>query len=64
MSPFWRRNKADALTAKKARIEAERGLRAARRETPKYRELAESLIDIQQKNHLGINAARMLRGEK
>jgi hypothetical protein len=64
MSPFWKRNKNDALRAKKARIDAERALRAAKRETPKYRELAESLIDIQQKNHLGLNAARMLRGEK
>lgn len=64
MSPFWRRNRHDALYAKKARIDAERALRAAQRETPKYRALAESLIDIQQKNHLGLNAARMLRGDK
>lgn len=64
MTFFWRRNHKDANKAASARIKAERELAQARAETPAYRKLAVSLIEIQQKNHLGLNAARILRGEK
>lgn len=61
---LWRRNHRDAEKAAAARRKAERDLAAAKAETPAYKALAVSLIDIQRKNHLGLNAARMLRGEK
>lgn len=63
MTP-WRRNRRDALQAKKARIQAERELLAARRNTAKVKALAESLIEIQRINHLGLSAAQIIRGEK
>lgn len=62
MTLFKRRRGPSEATA--ARIKAQRELEATRAETPKYRELAASLIEIQRKNHLGLNAARMLRGDK
>jgi hypothetical protein len=32
--------------------------------TPRYRELAQRLVEIQRVNHLGAAAARVLRGDK
>lgn len=62
---FWRRPRDPAPSeATRARKKAERDLEATKAETPKYAALARSLIEIQQVNHLGQNAARVLRGEK
>jgi hypothetical protein len=60
---FWRRNK-EPSAAERARIKAERDLAATRAETPKYRDLARSFIEIREVNHLGQTAAQVLRGEK
>lgn len=60
---YWRgRDKPSEAT--RARLKAERDLEATKAETPAYKALAASLVEIQRKNHLGLNAARMLRGEK
>lgn len=52
-------------------IEAERSaaaaadhLREVEARTPKVRALARSLIEIQQTNHLGASAAKILRGDR
>lgn len=50
--------------ATKARVQAELELARVRSETPKYKALALSLIEIQRTNHLGQRAAQVLRGEK
>lgn len=61
---FWRRRPKPPSEATQARIKAERDLAKTKAETPRIRELALSLIEIQQSNHLGHAAARVLRGEK
>lgn len=61
---FWHRRPPPPSEATQARERAERELEAVRAETPKIRELALSLIEIQKTNHLGQTAARVLRGEK
>lgn len=60
----WRRHTSDAAEAARARAQAERDLAATKAQTPAYRALAKSLVEIQQVNHLGLNAARILRGDK
>lgn len=60
---YWRRHDKPS-EATRARLKAERDLAAVKAETPKYRALAEALIEGQQINHLGLNAAKMIRGEK
>jgi hypothetical protein len=66
MTPLhWRRRKSTPPSeATRARLKAERDLQAVKAETPKYRALAESLIEIQRVNHLGMRAHNLLRGEK
>lgn len=68
---FWRKrpdapplNDPIPSEATRARRKAERDLEATKAETPKIRELAQALIEIQKVNHLGATAARVLRGEK
>ena len=60
----WQRDKPPRTEGTRAREKAERDLEAIKAETPKYRALAAALIEIQDRNHLGYNAARILRGEK
>lgn len=65
MNPLrWRRRTRPATEGTRARIKAERELEKTKAETPKYRALAESLVEIQRRNHLGMSAARVLRGDK
>ena len=65
MTPaLWRRRSHSPTEGTRARIKAERELQKTKAETPKYRALAESLAEIQRINHLGMNAARILRGDK
>lgn len=68
---FWRKrpdapppDHAGPSEATQARQQAELDLEAARARTPRIRDLAQALIEIQQTNHLGQSAARVLRGEK
>lgn len=62
---FWhRREPGPSREAVEAHKKAERALAATRAQTPFYRELAESLIEIQRTNHLGQAAARVLRGDR
>ena len=61
---IWRRPHGQPSEATRARIEAERALERTKAETPKYREIGRAFIKYQQVNHLGMDAARMLRGEK
>lgn len=63
MKRWWNRSRSPS-EATRAREQAERDLEAVRAETPKYRAMARSLIEVQTVNHLGQNAARVLRGEK
>jgi hypothetical protein len=61
---FWRRTRdprpSEATTA---RIQAERDLEATKAETPRYRGIAQRHMEIQRVNHLGLSAAKILRGE-
>jgi hypothetical protein len=61
---FFHKRDREPSEATRARILAEQELKNTRAQTPKYRALAQSLIHIQEVNHLGQNAARALRGEK
>lgn len=49
--------------AEQSAEQAEQRLEAVKAETPKIRALAQSLVQIQRTNHLGANAARILRGD-
>lgn len=62
MIRIWRRNR-EPSEATKSRQKAERDLEATRAETPKYVELARSLVQVQNKNHLGQTAAQVLQGK-
>lgn len=60
----WHRREVLPSEATRSRMQAERDLEATKAETPKYRAIAEAFIEIQQTNHLGQRAVRVLRGEK
>lgn len=58
---FWRRGPSKATLE---RIQAEKDLERAKAATPAYRELAQSLIEVQRRNHLGASIADIFRGEQ
>lgn len=65
MTLWWRKKRDDEPSeATVARIKAEVQLEEVRARTPSIVALAQSLIEIQRTNHLGQQAARVLRGEK
>lgn len=64
MSIFRRRDSEKPSEAARAREQAERELEKVRAKTPWYREWAGTFVEIQEVNHLGQKAARVLRGEK
>jgi len=59
-----RRQPPDLIEAVKARQKAERDLEETRAETPWYEAVAERHREIQRVNHLGLSAARAIRGDK
>lgn len=61
---FWRNQREPSDEATRARLKAERDLAATRAETPEYLALARRLVKVQEVNHLGQTAAKVLRGEK
>jgi hypothetical protein len=63
MIRLWHRNR-EPSEATLSREEAEQALAATRAETAKYAATARRLLQIQEVNHLGQTAARVLRGEK
>lgn len=63
--PRWlSRRRPEPSEATRARIKAEHDLERVKSETPKYRAMGQAFVEIQRVNHLGYNAARVLRGEK
>ena len=47
-----------------AREKAERELERTKAETPMYRALAQSLVEVQRENHLGARIADVFRGRE
>lgn len=63
MNPFRRRKCREPSEATKAREQAEKALEETRAETPRFAAFARSFIEIQEVNHLGQTAAKVLRGD-
>ena len=61
--PWQRSQRPQEAAAEHAAEGARRHLERVKAETPKYRALAHSLIEIQRANHLGEAAAKVLRGD-